>query len=807
MKVLKKRISRAVLIAIIFAIVTSTALGFITIAVNAPKTVQNYDNYLYSSDHMRDFSTLYTQLWVATNMYLANTDGSGRYTVNKYHQAALEKLFGEWGIVKNGAVVIDDFENLEYYAECNGKVLSNTDKTPDDLCNTGYAVESTYNGTIYPQKGEYIGLPDCYVYTTSYGLTQYIVNNNVYNVYDFDTTDLPYYYEDNLKYYYKTDGTTPMPSDSDLILDCTPYFIYNTSDLSAVLGNIVQNNIEDARIFRVDDYGNTVALYDQTAHKWIEVQADSDTYFSQSAGGITRSDMRICIAPTKEVIQNYEANENILADYYTKEARYIITLCAILAAAFVIAIVYWVFCGYDLEQGCYRLSFLDKMYTEIYLSAFAFLVFAAVVLIDEILYGVGMYYNQWYSYATEAFADSLLNDMFIRIAISAGVGAAAITGVLVTGAIINKFKTKHFIKDSLIFRILKLLWRLAKKAFKVVRNAFLSFGRATHTAFMKRFLLRLGILAIIAFFILLVTMDPEVFLVACILLALVYVFFEVVDAVSIAKLTKRIEDVRNGDYSVTEVKDWDVNYKAQQDLNNISESVTKVVEEQIKSERMKIDLVTNVSHDLKTPLTSITSYVDLLSKEDLPDEAKDYVNILIRKTERLNAMISDLFDLAKATSETDVKLEELDAVILVRQVLADMEDKINRYGRDVRSEILPQSVKVIGEGKKLYRIIQNVVDNALKYSLENTRIYLTLTESETEAIITVKNIASYEMDFTGDEITERFVRGSKSRTGEGNGLGLSIAKSFTQACGGSFTVTPDGDVFTAEIRLKKFDYR
>ena len=166
-------------------------------------------------------------------------------------------------------------------------------------------------------------------------------------------------------------------------------------------------------------------------------------------------------------------------------------------------------------------------------------------------------------------------------------------------------------------------------------------------------------------------------------------------------------------------------------------------------------------------------------------------------------MIGDLFDLAKATSETDVKLEELDAVILVRQVLADMEDKINRYGRDVRSEILPQSVKVIGEGKKLYRIIQNVVDNALKYSLENTRIYLTLTESENEAIITVKNIASYEMDFTGDEITERFVRGSKSRTGEGNGLGLSIAKSFTQACGGSFTVTPDGDVFTAEIRLKK----
>ncbi len=802
MKVLKKRISRAVLIAIIFAIVTSTALGFLTIAVNAPETEPVYNNYLYSSDYMHDVTDLYTQLWVATNMYLANIDENGNYTVNEYHQAALEKLFGEWGIVKDGWVVLDNFENLEYHAVCGNTDLSNTDNTIEDLRNTGYAFEATYNGTIYPTNGGFYGLPECQVYNTSYGLTQYVVNGTVYNVYDFDTANLPYYYEDRLKYYYKTDGSTPLPSSDDLILDCTPYFIYDTSQLSEVLGDIMQNNIEDARIFRVDENGYTIALYDLEAHKWIEVRAEGNMFSSPGNYGIARNDIRICIAPTRSVILNYEENENILSDYYTKETRYLIALCAFLAMAFVIAVVYWVFCGYDVKQGRYRLSFLDKMFTEVYLAAFAFLVFFAVVLIDEFLGGIGMY-GYWYNYASEAFADSLLSDMFIRITLSAGVGAAAITGVLVTGAIINKFKTKHFIKDSLIFKLLKILWRITKKAFKVVKNAFFSFGRATHTAFMKRFLLRLIILSAIAFVMLLLTMDPEVFIVVCVLLAIVYVFFEVVDAVSIAKLTERIENIRNGDYSVTDVKEWDVNYKAQQDLNNISESVTKVVEEQIKSERMKIDLVTNVSHDLKTPLTSITSYVDLLSKEDLPDEAKDYVNILIRKTERLNAMIGDLFDLAKATSETDVKLEELDAVILVRQVLADMEDKINRYGRDVRLEILPQSVKVIGEGKKLYRIIQNVVDNALKYSLENTRIYLTLTENENEAIITVKNIASYEMDFTGDEITERFVRGSKSRTGEGNGLGLSIAKSFTQACGGSFTVTPDGDVFTAEIRLKK----
>lgn len=302
------------------------------------------------------------------------------------------------------------------------------------------------------------------------------------------------------------------------------------------------------------------------------------------------------------------------------------------------------------------------------------------------------------------------------------------------------------------------------------------------------------------------TIDGEVFALSAIALVLLYgllIVFDMRDAWAFSRLSERIEKIKEGDYSSEEPKLGEVTYKMQEDLNSVSSGVNKAVDERIRSERMKIDLVTNVSHDLKTPLTSVISYVDLLSKEELTDEAKDYVDILVDKTQRLKDIISDLFDLAKATSETDMELEELDAVILVRQVLGDMEDKIDRYGRDIRTDIKAESVKVVGEGKKLYRVVQNVIDNALKYSLENTRIYLTLSQTETHAVITVKNIASYEMNFTGDEIVERFARADKSRTSEGNGLGLSIAKSFAQACGGSFEVIPEGDVFTAELRLKK----
>lgn len=240
---------------------------------------------------------------------------------------------------------------------------------------------------------------------------------------------------------------------------------------------------------------------------------------------------------------------------------------------------------------------------------------------------------------------------------------------------------------------------------------------------------------------------------------------------------------------------------ASERLSHIGGGLQKSLEKQIRDERMKIDLVTNVSHDLKTPLTSIISYVDLLSHtKDLPPEATDYITILSKKSYRLKNIVSDLFDLARATSgNAEIHIERLDLKRLIEQTLADMDDRVSSASQSLRISFPPEPVVIEGDGKKLYRVFQNVFDNALKYSLPNTRIFITLTEQNGRAWAMVSNTASYEMNFTKEEVLERFSRGDKSRTTEGSGLGLSIADSFTNACGGHFEIMIDGDQFKTAI--------
>ena len=237
-------------------------------------------------------------------------------------------------------------------------------------------------------------------------------------------------------------------------------------------------------------------------------------------------------------------------------------------------------------------------------------------------------------------------------------------------------------------------------------------------------------------------------------------------------------------------------------LLEVGTGMEKAMQRQLSSERMKIALVTNVSHDLKTPLTSIIGYIDLLQKDEaLSPEARDYVTILANKSQRLKTIIEDLFDLAKTTSGDDsgMTLEVLDLKCLAEQTLADMEDNIARSGQAVRTELPELPVFVRADGRKLYRVIQNIMDNALKYSMPGTRIYVSLSHAGAHARMVIKNTASYEMDFTAEEILERFVRGDRSRSTEGSGLGLSIAQGFTRALGGDLKVSIDGDQFRVEL--------
>lgn len=285
------------------------------------------------------------------------------------------------------------------------------------------------------------------------------------------------------------------------------------------------------------------------------------------------------------------------------------------------------------------------------------------------------------------------------------------------------------------------------------------------------------------------------------ILFILYNYYEMKFLKSLNDVYKQIDDIYHGEYVIRKVEEGDMTYEVTQKLNGLSNGLGDAIEKRISSEKMKVELVTNVSHDLKTPLTSIISYVNLLKQEEMTDVAAAYVKILEDKSYQLRDIVSDVFDLAKANSGQDVEIETIDGIMLINQVLADMSDIIERSGKIIKADIRPDTFFIKGDGKKLYRALQNLIDNALKYSMEGTRIYINSGVMEDKLIFVIKNIAAYEMAFSGEDIVERFVRGDEARTSEGNGLGLSIAKSFIEVSGGKMKAEVDGDVFKVTVQF------
>lgn len=236
-----------------------------------------------------------------------------------------------------------------------------------------------------------------------------------------------------------------------------------------------------------------------------------------------------------------------------------------------------------------------------------------------------------------------------------------------------------------------------------------------------------------------------------------------------------------------------------EDLGSLGDGMQAALQNEVRAERMKSELITNVSHDLKTPLTSILSYSDLLSQLELtPEEANDYAKIIHQKSLRLKNLTSDLFDISKVQSGVEQMVcERLDAVTLVRQALAEQEAQ--NSGLVLKLTLPERELPIWADGRKMSRVLENLIGNCVKYAMKGTRVFVSLDERDGKAVFEVKNTANYEMDFAADEITERFVRGDAARSTEGSGLGLAIAKSYTEACGGIFEVEVDGDQFKVRI--------
>lgn len=529
---------------------------------------------------------------------------------------------------------------------------------------------------------------------------------------------------------------------------------------------------------------------------------------------MSEDEIVITIRPSDSIMADFENADQLEQEADAYIARGLVDLIPYGVIAVVLGLYVIIAGGYSKKEKKFVPTAADRVFAELYIGAGIAAASGGIYWFDSIEY-LAEFFNKYYP--TYVFC------------ILMGAIVAAIFGIilLALNTLVIRLKCRTLIKTSITGRILMLLWGIAKKLWKAVKKyavkiyKMLSAVKADflknmatremlkNDKFTRNFLLRtvlFAVLMIVCGYICCLIPDNRVNafiagLIFGIALLAGFVYLSLGDFKALKRMNEHISAVKSGDYTPRNEEVGSPIYAVTERINEISTSIQETVEKQVKSERMKIELVTNVSHDLKTPLTSIISYIDLLSDEELPPAARDYVTIIEEKSQRLKTMVADLFDLAKATSRTDVQSEEIDAVVLTRQVLGDLADKIEASGRQLKCDIQAETAPIYADGKKMYRVFQNVIDNALKYSMEGTRVYLTLKREMGRCEIVVKNIASYEMTFSPDEITERFTRGDESRSTEGNGLGLSIAKSFTEACGGEFKVEIDGDVFIAKISL------
>ena len=292
-------------------------------------------------------------------------------------------------------------------------------------------------------------------------------------------------------------------------------------------------------------------------------------------------------------------------------------------------------------------------------------------------------------------------------------------------------------------------------------------------------------------------------------IVILYVYYLIKKLAYLSYIMEGTERIKGGDihYKLDIIGDDNFSNLAE-NINNIGDGLDKAIYNQLKSERLKSELITNVSHDLKTPLTSIINYIELIKKEEdiKPEHIKDYVNVLDSKSKRLKVLIEDLFEASKASSgNLELNMEKIDITQLLRQAIGEMEEKLSKANLDLKLRVPEEKTYIMADGKKLYRVLENLLSNISKYSLNNTRVYIDIIEEDDKVKLTMKNISSYELNFDPEEIMERFKRADESRNTEGSGLGLAIARDLVNAQGGRFEIDIDGDLFKSVVEFNLID--
>ncbi|MBS5945858.1 MAG: HAMP domain-containing histidine kinase [Peptoniphilus harei] len=370
--------------------------------------------------------------------------------------------------------------------------------------------------------------------------------------------------------------------------------------------------------------------------------------------------------------------------------------------------------------------------------------------------------------------------------------------VILLKSIFNKNTENYLLKNSLIYRIFTGAiseFSNIDEENKNIKNAKIKF---TLVYFGICFVLFIVFL----FFASLYSSALEGIVIPMILFGIFIYYILMKNINEVARISRESSEIVKGNYKKNIEKKGGLYDGIVDNFNNIGENLDLAIEDAVKSERLKTELITNVSHDLKTPLTSIINYSDLLSKDDnTADEVKEYSKIINEKSNKLKVLIEDLFEVSKATSNNiELDRQELDFNSLVQQSIGEWEDKISEKNIEIISNLPEEKLMLNIDGQKFSRVLDNLFSNISKYALENSRVYVDLSE-EGGVKLTIKNISKYPLNISSDELMERFTRGEKSRTTSGSGLGLSIASSFVRAHGASFDIDIDGDLFKVTIEF------
>lgn len=730
-------------------------------------------SYLKSESYKLASNEMYEELCVTASAYLRYVDEDRNYTQSRHllndYLNYLDYNRYKYKKTEDGIRLVDS--QFDYYVGItqngetrylsNIKDIENYDSETDKI----KAFKSSHKNYILRRDNEVMSdrtssgqIVDYYYNTAEYqdNVTEEFYADNLVPVGGS-------YYDNYGRYFYNYGNYDPIA-------------FYNVDSRYNVIKGLDLKNglkysdrLEDEEIG--DDYGNTWAkcenLYDLPDYK----ATDNDD------SGIT-----VFFAPKAEKLTAMEKEyTEALNDMY--RAKLFVIVFGVIE--FMLVCYLLLICAYNAEpeseERWKQNSFLKKVPTEVYLIL--------MVLAITFAFVFGACWNYYVSITKNIFDNALANSVFRNILAVALFALAYFAGFGSLMEFVGKIKTRSVFKESLICRLCKFLWRKYKETSLYHYFHGLPLGIKLTWKF---------ILIFVGIF---VVMSSRLTMLILLAVEIVLCISMLRDFSQLSKLSKQIDSLGEEKPYEGKIRKNSPVYAESEKLNSVQDKVRESVEQQIQSELLKIELVTNVSHDLKTPLTSIISYIDLLKKMDLDDEASSYVKILDKKAQKLKGIVSDVFSIAKATSGVDVNLTKLDFVMLLNQCIADAEDKIADSGKIVKININADSAMVMGDGDKLYRVFQNIVDNALNYSMDGTRIFLDVYKKADRIVFAEKNISATPINFTEEEILERFVRGDKSRTDGGSGLGLSISKSFTEACGGIFNIEIDGDMFKAIVEM------